>query len=193
MRTHPLNSRLLSLHQKCRHRSTNVIRVGPSLKKTQYGLGFFSLYCFLSNFYRCNILYRGQDYTCLEQGYQCIKARENGDERAFHDILKMTSPADMKQRGAEIVVNERWDRIKLEVMEDLVFCKFRQNLTLYNCLLNTRPHNLIECTIDDFWGAGCVLGSIALDEGCWPGQNYLGKILVRVRTRLILELENNKR
>ena len=52
---------------------------------------------------------------------------------------------------------------------------------------------LIECTLDDFLGWGCVLGSIALDEGCWPGHNYLGVILVRVGTQLILEVENNRR
>ena len=37
----------------------------------------------------------------------------------------------MKRLGGEIVTTEKWEKIKLEVMEDLVFCKFRQNKTLF--------------------------------------------------------------
>ena len=189
----PVNHRRLSLFQKCRRKSDNVIMVGPSLQKTPFGLGFFSIHCFLSNFHHCDINFEGQSYTCLEQGYQCIKAKVCKDEKALTEIMKCKRPADMKRLGADIVTNERWECIKLEVMEELVFCKFRQNKVLYNCLLNTRPHNLIECTLDEFWGAGCLLGSIALNEGCWPGQNYLGKILVRVRSQLAIELEESKK
>ena len=54
--------------------------------------------------------------------------------------------------------------------------------------LNTRPLNLTEATTDDFWGAGCMLGSIALEEGCWVGKNTVGKLLVGVRTILVREL-----
>ena len=115
------------------------------------------------------------------------------DEEAFNAILRTDRPAKMKKIGGDIVTNEKWEQVKLEIMEELVFCKFQQNKILFNCLLNTRPHNLIECTLDDFWGSGCLFGSIALDEGCWAGQNYLGKILVRVRTQLAIDHEMGKK
>ena len=141
----PVNYRRLSLDRKCKTKSDNVIMVGLSLQKTPYGLGFFSIQCFLSNFYRCDLVYRGQAYTCLEQGYQCSKAKICHDDQAFDAILRSDWPADMKRLGGDIVTNNQWEKLKLEIMEDLVFCKFKQNEILFNCLLNTRPHNLIEC------------------------------------------------
>ena len=189
----PVNYRRMTLSQRCHTLSDNVVMVGPSLQKTPYGLGFFSIKCFLSNFYPCSFTFDGQVYSCVEQGYQCIKAKICLDEVAFHDILKSSLAGDMKRIGGNIRTNERWERLKLQVMEDLIFCKFRQNRTLYNCLLNTRPLDLIECSTDEFWGSGCLMKSVALEEGCWPGENYLGIILVRVRTQLVCEMEESKR
>ena len=88
----------------------------------------------------------------------------------------MTSQSDMKREGAKIITTAFWEAHKLEVMEDLLFCKFKQNKKLYYSLLNTRPLNLIEATLD----AGCIFGSIALEEGSWEGRNNLGKLLVKV-------------
>ena len=94
----------------------------------------------------------------------------------------------MKRIGSQIKVDDGWEGVKSQVMEDLLFTKFRQNKSLYYSLLNTRPLNLIEATMDDFWGAGGMFGSIALEDGCWVGKNTVGKLLVRVRTTLVREL-----
>ena len=95
----------------------------------------------------------------------------------------------MKRAGARIEKTAFWEAHKLEVMGDLLFCKFKQNKQLYYSLLNTRPMNLIEATLDVFWGVGCLFGSIALDERSWEGQNNLGKLLVKVRDFFVKELE----
>ena len=94
----------------------------------------------------------------------------------------------MKHRGKSIQIGENWNEIKLRVMEDLVFAKFRQNKCIYYSLLNTRPMDLIEATQNTFWGAGCTLGSIALEEGCWQGLNHLGRLLMKVRDVRELEI-----
>ena len=183
---HPDQNKILtSLTTK----ANNVIMVGPSLQKTPYGLAFFSIQSFLSNFYKCNIFFQGKCFNSLEQGYQCTKAKIYEDRLAYDNIYKADSPAYMKQRGSEIRVDERWQNLKLRVMEDLLFAKFRQNKKLYYSLLNTRPMDLIESTLDVFWGAGCILGSIALEEGCWDGQNHLGRLLMKVRSSFVRELE----
>ena len=184
----PENVRRLTLLEKSRTDSDKVIMVGPSLQKTSLGLAFYSSNCFLSNFYPCKFYFKGQPYTSLEQGYQGTKAKIYRDEVAFEAILKAKTPSQMKRIGSQIKVDGRWEGVKSQVMEDLLFAKFRQNKSLYYSLLNTRPLNLIEATIDDFWGAGCMFGSIALEEGCWIGKNTLGKLLVRVRTILVREL-----
>ena len=192
IRDPPQNSRRLSLFERCRTRAKNVIMVGHSLQKTPHGLAFYSIKSFLSNFYRCDIYFRGQNYTSLEQGYQCTKAEICQDRMAYNDIYKADSPAEMKRLGRKIQVNDNWGKYKLQVMEDLIYAKFKQNKELYYSLLNTRPLNLIEATLDDFWGAGCVLGSIALEEGSWVGQNHLGKLLEKVRAHFVRELEEGQ-
>ena len=103
---------------------------------------------------------------------------------ALRIILETDSQVLMKIMGQKIKTNEQWENCKIQVMEELLFCKFRQNQNLYFLLLNTRPHNLIEATLDNFWGAGCKIGSIALKEGIWKGINHLGKMLVYVRNIL---------
>ena len=188
IRTPPVNEAILSKELKCRTNSGRAIMVGPSLQKTPFGLAFYSIKSFLSNFYRCEIKFRGRTYSCLEQAYQCTKALLN-DDSAFDRIFRSNSPAQMKKWGSLITVNEHWENHKLQIMEDLLLCKFEQNKQLYYSLLNTRPHFLIESTVDHFWGAGCQMGSIALEEGCWDGQNHLGNLLIRVRNYFVRKLE----
>ena len=175
--------------QKCRTESSKVIMVGTSLQKKTFGLAFYSISCFLSNFYPCEIYFRNQLFTSLEQGYQCTKADICKDSLAFQAILNAETPSLAKSIGGEIQTNSLWEEIKLQVMEDLVFAKFKQNRKLYYSLMNTRPLYLIEATLDGFWGANCILGSIALDEGCWTGSNHLGKILMKIREHFAKELE----
>ena len=188
VRTPPLNKRILTIHEKRRTNSGRVIMVGPSLQKTPYGLAFYSSDCFLSNFYKCNLTFREISYTCLEQAYQCTKALLN-DRSAFDEIYEATSQAEMKRLGKLIQTNDNWEKHKLQIMEDLLYCKFEQNKQLYYSLLNTRPMLLIEATLDNFWGAGCKFGSIALEEGCWEGQNHLGRLLIRIRDYFVRRLE----
>ena len=185
----PQNTRRLSLSKRYKTNSNPTIMVGPALQKTPFGLAFYSHQSFLSNFHSCKISFRNQIFTCLEQGYQCTKAELCDDWVAYDQILKMTSPVDMKRAGAKIETTAFWESHKLEVMEDLLFCKFRQNKQLYYSLLNTRPLSLIEATSDVFWGAGCFLGSTALEEGSWQGENNLGKLLKKVRDFFVNKLE----
>ena len=185
----PQNIRRLSLFRRCRTTSNETVMVGPSLQKNPLGLAFYAHKSFLSNFYSCKICIRNQTFTCLEQGYQCTKAELCDDWKAYDEILRMTFPVDMKRAGAKIETTPFWEAHKLEVMEDLLYCKFKQNKQLYYSLLNTRPLNLIEATLDSYWGANCLFGSIALVEGSWEGTNNLGKLLMKVRNFFVRELE----
>ena len=188
----PVNPRVLNFFDKCRRKAERIIMVGPSLQKTVRGLAFCSANSFLSNFYICQINYRGQLYNCLEQGYQAMKARICRDDIALGTIMNTDSQILMKRTGQKISTTEEWESNKIRMMEELLFSKFRQNKRLYYLLLNTRPHNLIEGTLDTFWGAGCRIGSIALEEGIWTGQNHLGKMLMYIRGIFAREIESGK-
>ena len=56
--------------------------------------------------------------------------------------------------GERIMENKHWRRIKVEKMADILQHKFRQNKDLYFKfnLINTRPYDLIEASMDGFWG-----------------------------------------
>jgi len=97
-------------------------------------------------------------------------------------------------QGVEL--REDWDEVCDSIMEKAVFCKFSQNAFLRDKLLSTAvsvdtplqgkkttPVNkgklLVEHTYrDSYWG----------DGGDGSGVNMLGKLLIRVRDRL-LELQ----
>ena len=173
----------MSFYVKCRKRAEKIITVGPSLQKTIKGLAFSSENCFLSNFFACTVKCRGYTFVCTEQGYQFLKAKRYNDEKAMKEIMDAKTPVEMKRAGGEVVVDESWDRDKFDIMEELLLAKFWQNTELYNLLMNTRPYNLIESTLDSVWGSGCKLGSIALIEGIWEGENHLGKMLMYIQAK----------
>ena len=131
----------------------------------------------------------GENYNCLEQDYQARKAIICGEDVALKVIMDTNSQVLMKITGQNIRVNEKWENSKIQVMEELLFCKFRQNQNLYFLLLNTRPHYLIEANLDNFWGAGCKIGTIALEEGIWVGKNHLGRMLMYLRDIFARELD----
>ena len=102
------------------------------------------------------------------------------------------SPSVAQEKTKKMVRTPEWEDIKIDVMRDLLFCKFRQNKNLYFKLLNTRRHALYECTLDNYWGTGCPLGSESLVDGDWCGQNKLGSLIMHVRDILVSELEENQ-
>lgn len=66
--------------------------------------------------------------------------------------------------------------------------KFRQHPALAQKLVASGQCNLIEATLDPFWGAKAVPSSKSLKNGTWTGANMLGKILAETRDELRREL-----
>lgn len=59
-----------------------------------------------------------------------------------------------------------------------------QNLHLCDKLVGTGQELLIEATLDPFWAAKATLNSKSLKNGSWQGANFMGKILMEIRTEL---------
>ena len=152
----------LTDYDRARDRAQHVTIVGPLLKRLSYGLGFFSSHCFMSNFFKCEVVCRNVLYKTLEYGYQARKAEICRDERAYHAIMRARLPAEAKRIGGHIIETQAGVDQKLDVVEELLLCKFCQNKTLCYQLLNTCPNGLFECTLCDFWGTGCKFGSNSL-------------------------------
>ena len=137
-------------------------------------VSFTGYFDFLSNFYECNIHWEGKDWPSVEHAYQSAKT---SDLEKREEIRKAKSPAIAKKLGRKLQVNENWEAIKEEVMNDLLYLKFSDHPLLRNKLLETEPAVLIEGNNwgDRYWGAEQV------SPGVWEGKNKLGILLMRQR------------
>lgn len=133
---------------------------------------FRDKYFFLSNFYPSVIDYDGIIYRTAEHAYQAQKTINNS-ERVKISQLKTAKEA--KYYGRSLSLRKNWSLMKVQIMKDIIYQKFKQNEPLKWNLLATKDKELIEGNTwgDTFWG-------ICNNEG----QNYLGKILMSVRREL---------
>lgn len=141
---------------------------------------FIDEYFFLSNFYECPVIYDGLKYNSSEAAYQAQKVINPDDKVVF---CKLT-PEQSKKFSRVIEIRDDWDNIKEEIMQNIVYNKFKQNTELHKKLIETYPKHLYEGnTWDDrYWGI-----NINDPEPYSSGKNMLGNILMRVRRQLIDE------
>lgn len=130
--------------------------------------GFKDRYEFLSNMYECPIAWNGMYFMSTEAAYQSSKCRHINDAKVFENL----SGKEAKRHSKSIQVRGDWDKIKINIMSQLVFQKFLIHPELRERLLFTEDEYLEETNTwkDTFWG---VYNGI--------GENNLGKILMRTR------------
>lgn len=133
-------------------------------------------YRFLSNFYPAEFVYQGILWPNSEAAYQAMKSHDRGVHMMFS---RFSNPAHAKREGRLIKpIRSDWDDVKVSIMRDIVYAKFRQNPELKHKLLATGNAILQEGNLhnDRVWGV------------CPPysnkGENHLGKILMDVRREI---------
>lgn len=135
---------------------------------------FAGRFAFLSNFYPVHLTYKNRTYKSSEHAYQARKANNTSQ----HDfIAKAPTAASAKARGKVCSKRADWAEIKIQVMWDILVAKF-ENPMLRELLLDTGDAELIEGNTwgDVFWG---VCGGV--------GENWLGKLLMKLRAELRLK------
>jgi len=134
---------------------------------------FIGEYRFLSNFYPCKILYEGIEYPSSEHAYQASKTL---DMELRKIISKLAKAGESKKMGQTIPLRPDWsDKLKIQIMYDILKIKFRKETKLAEMLIATGDHFLVEGNTwhDYFWGVG---------DGV--GKNHLGKLLMKIREEL---------
>lgn len=126
---------------------------------------------YLSNFYRAKVEYNGIIYPHNEAAFQAQKNKDKQVQKIFRKL----SPTEAKILGKNIHLRSDWNEVKDQIMYEICYEKFKQNLGLKRKLINTGNAILIEGNTwhDTYWG-------ICNNEG----QNKLGKILMKVRSEL---------
>ena len=126
---------------------------------------FRGKYMFMSNMFNCNIEWKGEVYKSSETIYQMEKCEKEEDKKAF----RMLNGYEAKRLGRRVNMRSDWNDIKVDVMRDILSCKFDSNL--YNKLLEVEE-DIVE---DNHWGDrfwGVCNGT---------GENMLGKLLMELR------------
>lgn len=133
---------------------------------------FSGPYRYLSNFYPSLVVLDGVEYPTVEHAYQAAKTLDPNERR---HILTAATPGRAKRLGRRVHLRPDWEEVKVQVMAKLVWQKFSRHPELRRQLLATGGQRLAEGNSwgDVFWG---VCGG--------RGQNYLGRILMRVRSKL---------
>ena len=134
---------------------------------------FRGKYDFLSNFYsREGLIMDGLTFGSAEAAFQACKTSSMGDRVRIANAM---TPGIAKKLGQEVKLFDDWEDIKVMEMLRVVRVKFNSNYALMEQLLDTGDAELIEGNHwgDTFWGQ--VNGE---------GENWLGRILMKVRAEL---------
>lgn len=134
---------------------------------------FIEEYYFLSNFYPASVEYNGLTYKNSEAAFQAQKCTLDSEKLPFTEYTAVES----KRAGRKVKLRDDWERVKLDVMEDVVRCKFLQNPEILDKLIATKDAILIEGNHwgDKYWG---------VDVRTSKGENHLGEILMKIRKEL---------
>lgn len=146
---------------------------------------FRERFYFLSNFYDSPITYRGITYQNNEAAFQAQKTLSDEQRHSFSCL----NPSEAKKRGRQIELRKDWEDIKYDEMYGIVKAKFSQNKDLRELLIRTGNVPLIEENTwhDNIWG-NCTCPRCSHVTG----ENHLGKILMKVRSELQFNAEEEK-
>lgn len=135
--------------------------------------------CF-SNFSLHSIDLDGEKWATVEHYYQAHKFQHTGFEYLMPQIQAASTPELAAKIGRSLEYQPRpdWNLHKCQIMYRAIWQKFSSHLDIQRVLLDTIDREIVEDSpVDYFWGCG-------LDRS---GQNQLGRILMQVRSDLIVD------
>lgn len=126
-------------------------------------------YGFLSNFAHSPIVHNGIRYFCVEGAFQAEKTQDEAEKQKLAGMR----PSYAKSYGKKLPLRKDWDRVRVNIMRDLLYKKFTQNPELAKKLVATGDAVIMEQNTwgDTFWGMK--------PDG--TGENMLGKLLMEMR------------
>lgn len=149
----------------------------PGCPFTQWGLYAFSV--------------DGVRYMTAEHYMMAKKADVAGDAVSRQRIMLAPTPRRAKRIGRELRLNHEQWREWTDTREDVIYrgnyAKYTENAEIRTLLLSTGTRYLVEGSpLDEVYGVGILLSNpLVQDTKAWlPGQNKLGRVLMRVRDEL---------
>ena len=158
------------------------------MSKTIFFFHEYEDYGFLSNWYPCIFVVDDFEYLFVEQYMMAQKAKLFHDSKRYTAILRSSDPEECKKLGRLVQGYDPavWTAARYEVVKTAIKAKFGQNMGLRKALLETEDAFLAEANPkDSIWGIGLDAETARQTNYYdWPGENFLGKILMEVRDEL---------
>eukprot|EP00303_Exanthemachrysis_gayraliae_P006595 CAMPEP_0205998778 /NCGR_PEP_ID=MMETSP1464-20131121/431_1 /ASSEMBLY_ACC=CAM_ASM_001124 /TAXON_ID=119497 /ORGANISM="Exanthemachrysis gayraliae, Strain RCC1523" /LENGTH=442 /DNA_ID=CAMNT_0053371933 /DNA_START=26 /DNA_END=1354 /DNA_ORIENTATION=- len=136
----------------------------------------------------------GTCYPTSEHCFMAAKARQFGDADALAAILAAKNPKQAKALGRQVRDFDPavWASVARERMYEACLLKFRQSRRERAFLLSTGKALLVEASpFDTIWGIGLGAKQARMTpREEWPGINWLGEVLMRVRDILAREVRD---
>ncbi len=133
-------------------------------------------YYVFDNFSSFQIEYKGKVYPTSEHAFQSVQFINESPKLA--EAIRTAKSAHEAQKIAEENKDRKdsnWDKIKLDVMKEILHCKVEQHPYVKKKLLQSGDREIIEDSWrDDYWGWGEKE----------DGKNMLGKIWMIVRNEI---------
>lgn len=143
---------------------------------------FAGIYVIFSNFTPIRIEFENMIFGSVEHAYVASKTT-NFKLRRDVAMIPANKAGKAKRLGRIFQLRPNWEKLKEEFMKDFVSQKFKKGL-FKEVLLSTRDAEIIEGNYhhDNIWG-DCYCKSCS----DIPGENKLGKIIMKVREELLNE------
>lgn len=145
------------------------------------GLAFAGQWVYLSNMFNTPFMHEGVQFHSSEQCYQYCKAIAHNKALDAENILLTKDPFVCKSIGDSIDENKEWLEKREDTMYGICKCKFAQNETIHQKLVDTGNLKLYEATTSSVWGTASTLKSKETKEGKGTGENIFGKLLEKLR------------
>ncbi|XP_060077412.1 protein starmaker-like [Ylistrum balloti] len=145
-----------------------------------------------SQWHRTKFTVDDKTYTSTEQFMMHRKAILFEDYKTASKIMQTQDPRRQKKLGRQVqnFDEDLWKANCEAIVEEGNTAKFQQNVHLLNILFSTNPKILVEASpLDRIWGIGLFSDDPnAWNRATWCGENKLGKVLTRVRNKLMLQM-----
>lgn len=143
---------------------------------------------YLSNWFESSFKIDNIEFSSMEQYMMYEKAVLFNDMEIASQILELSDAATVKSLGRAVrnYNDVLWNGVRQIVIYKGLIQKFSQNESLKKQLLETSPHILAECAVNDkIWGIGLSMkDENRFNMKKWSGQNLLGFTLMQVRDDL---------
>ncbi|CAJ1431480.1 unnamed protein product [Effrenium voratum] len=131
-----------------------------------------------------------------EAAIMAVKAAMFGDKENFDLIVNADNPDTAKALGREVKSfdGKVWTQHLEKTAFEVVYQKFKSSSALQQLLLNTGKKVIVEAAPHDaIWGVGLDKSDSRIwDPAQWQGKNVLGRALMKARSQLRSDAEDEE-